>query len=248
MTHRNEAPLPRVLHQDADLLVIDKPPGLLAVPGRGGESVVDALRQAGVTEARAELLVVHRLDRDASGVMVLARTPEAHRALCDQFEHRAVDKVYLAVVRGALSGDGRIDLALRPNASNTRVDIAATDDCGKPSVTLWRAVEALSGHTLVECRPLTGRLHQIRAHLAAIGHPLAVDPLYGGADAVFLSDFKRGYKASGRRTEKPLIDRLTLHAWKLTFAHPTRGEPLTMEAPLPDDLRRVIRQLGKYGP
>ena len=112
-------------------------------------------------------------------------------------------------------------------------------------MTRYRILERLPGNTLLECRPLTGRQHQIRVHLAAIGHPLTVDPQYGGGESVLLSRYKSDYRPSSRRPERPLIERLTLHAARITFEHPHRGQPVTYESPIPRDLQATLRQLGR---
>ena len=108
-------------------------------------------------------------------------------------------------------------------------------------------MQRLVGNTWLECRPQTGRTHQIRAHLAAIGHPLSVDPLYGGGQAVLLSHYKPGYQPNRRREERPLVNRLTLHAARIRFEHPATRQPVSFESPLPKDLRATLRQLGRLG-
>lgn len=161
-----------------------------------------------------------------------------------QFADRSVAKVYLALVTGYVEADGEIDIPLAPDRRGQRV-IPARIGRAKEAITQYRIVQRLAGNTLLECRPLTGRLHQIRAHLAAIGHPLTVDPLYGGGQFVLLSRFKAGYRPSKRRDERPLIGRLTLHAARLTFTHPATSARVTVEAPLPKDLRATINQLAR---
>jgi 23S rRNA pseudouridine1911/1915/1917 synthase len=244
---RSRDPVPAVLLADPAFLVVDKPAGVLSVPARApGPVLADLLRAQGLVAADAELRPVHRLDRDASGVMVVARTLEAQQHLTEQFSGRQVEKVYLALVQGHVTGDGEVDLPLRVDKSETRSEVDPRD--GKPAVTRYHVVEHVTGHTLLECRPLTGRLHQIRVHLAAIGHPLAVDSLYGGRSAVLLSHFKPGYRPSGRREERPLIGRLTLHAVRITFEHPAGTGPVTGEAPLPKDFRATLNQLRRLSP
>ena len=165
-----------------------------------------------------ELLIVHRPDKDAGSVMVLARSIEAQRQLTQLWSKRNVEKVYLALVSGFVPADGEVALPLLVNRDRRRV--LPSPKHGKPAQTAYRILERLPGLTLLECRPLTGRLHQTRVHLAHIGHPLAIDPLYGRADGLFLSHFKSDYRPSRFRSERPLINRLTLHAQRLSFDHP----------------------------
>lgn len=231
-----------ILHDDAFILVVDKPPRIASIRGSGEPGLTDVLREQKLVDADAELRIVHRLDKEASGVIVFARSLAAQRMLTEQFVRRRVEKVYLALVRGRVAGDGAVALPLRADAARRRADVAPD---GKPSLTEYGVVEHVAGHTLLECRPRTGRLHQIRVHLAAIGHPLAVDPLYGGARAILLSEYKRDYRSSGRRAERPLIDRLTLHALRLTFDHPDGRGAVTFEAPPPRDFRAALNQLRR---
>ncbi len=228
---------------DEHLLVVDKPAGVVSVAARGELSVRDLLVSTGKLTAEEPLRIVHRLDRDASGVIVYARTVEAQRLLTEQFAGRQVEKVYLALVQGYVAADGEIDLPLLPDKSGTHTHVSPRR--GKPSLTQYRIVERVAGNTLLECRPLTGRLHQVRAHLAAIGHPLTVDPLYGGGSAVLLSFYKPDYRASTRHDERPLISRLTLHALRISFDHPAGCGRATFEAPLPKDFRATLNQLRR---
>ncbi len=224
---------------------MDKPPGVLSAPGRGGQPcAIDLLHGRPELAGRESLRIVHRLDQDASGVLLYARTLQAQRHLVRQFADRKVEKVYYALVTGCVTSDGQIGLSLVYDRRHQRVRPSAVGE-GKPSLTHYRVLQRLAGNTLVECRPLTGRLHQVRAHLAAIGHPLTVDPLYGGGQAVLLSNYKPDYRPPRRHPERPLISRLTLHAARIAFVHPTTGAYLTIESPLPKDFRATIRQLGR---
>ena len=199
------------VHEDADLLVLHKPSGLLCVPGRGPDKQ-DALS----TRAQARwpgALIVHRLDQATSGLVLMARHPEAQRLLSDAFATRHVDKRYHAIVRGrpaAADGWNLIDLPVGadwPNRPRQKVDHAH----GKPSQTLWRPLGYDAAHdtTRLKLQPLTGRTHQLRLHLAAIGHPILGDALY--ADAA-------------TQAQSP---RLLLHATSLAFAHPMHGGACT---------------------
>jgi RluA family pseudouridine synthase len=234
---------PAILYSDQALLVVDKPAGLLSAPGRSGDDVRTALRAAGLVGQGDPVRLVHRLDRETSGVLVFARTLAAQRSLTAQFHARSVEKTYLALASGYVAGDGEIDLPLQVDRGGGRVRVQPRR--GKPAVTRYRVLQRVAGNTLLECRPLTGRTHQIRAHLAAIGHPLAVDPLYGGAGAIFLSHYKQGYRPSARHDERPLIARLTLHALRIALDHPDSGERVSFEAPIPKDLRATLNQLAR---
>jgi tRNA pseudouridine32 synthase / 23S rRNA pseudouridine746 synthase len=202
----------RVIHADESLLVVDKPAGLLSVPGRG-EDRADCL----IARLRAvypDVLLVHRLDLDTSGVMVFARTKAAQGALGKQFEARSVKKVYQARLSGEMADrEGRVDLPLIvdwPNRPRQHVNL----DIGRPAQTDWRVVKVGNGETRVRLMPLTGRSHQLRVHMAELGHPILGDPLY----------------ASGAARAHP---RLMLHAESLRFRHPDTGVMLTFSAPCP---------------
>lgn len=232
-----------VLFQDDAMLAVDKPPRVSSIPGRGTDDLLRLIRASGIVGERDDLFVVHRLDRGASGVIVYARTPDSHRNLCDQWARRTVGKHYVALISGYLTGEGTIDAPLR--VDRERREVVVDRRKGKRSVTHYSVIEPVAGHTVVACKPVTGRLHQIRVHLKSIGHPLAVDALYGSGSGVMLSQFKRKYQPNRRDEERPLIDRLTLHAASLSLDHPTTGQRITIEAPLPKDLRVTIDQLRR---
>lgn len=241
--HGPRPPAPVVLHADQHILVVNKPAGVLSVHGRGTAPLLsELLIEAGLTPPDEPFRIVHRLDLGASGVIVFGRTLVAQQSLSRQFEGRAVEKVYLALARGFVTADGEIDAGIRANedSRNASIDLKR----GKPAKTVYRVIERLTGNTLLECRPETGRLHQIRVHLAHIGHPLAVDPLYGGSSALMLSSFKPDYKQSTRHEERPLIARLTLHAQRISFEHPAGGR-VSYEAELAKDFRATLAQLRR---
>lgn len=201
-----------IIWQDEFLIVVNKPCGLLAVPGRGAEKA-DCL----ITRAQGEFpdaLVVHRLDMDTSGLMVLARGEMMHRLLSRLFRERQVEKRYVAIVLGKLEiPEGTIDLPMGadwPNRPKQKID----HDAGKPSLTYYHLLNyaANSHSTRVALEPVTGRTHQLRVHMASLGHPIRGDALYGGANG---------------------SERLMLHAERLCFVHPSSGERLTLQSEAP---------------
>jgi RluA family pseudouridine synthase len=252
-----EAEIP-ILYEDADVLVLDKPAGLAVEPerwARGAASLAGALLalarergpEAGPLEER--LRAVHRLDKDTSGVLVVAKHLESERFLRAAFEHGRVEKTYHALVEGehplAEGAEEVIDLPLGPDEKRSgRVEVNPRD--GKPAQTRIAVLQRFRGFTWLRCRPVSGRTHQIRVHLAAVGFPLAVDPLYGRRGELALSEIKAGYKAKRGHVERPLIARLTLHAAAIRIPSPRDpGEFVEVEAPLPPDLARLLKQLGK---
>lgn len=252
---------PVLLYEDEHVLVLDKPADLLVEPDRwdegrpnllGGLHELSARReQAGHPPFRPRL--VHRLDKDTSGVIAVAKTVEAERALGEAFEHGAAHKRYLALVEGEhpLGADETetIDLPLGPDQRRSGLMCVRRD--GKSSQTRIRVRQRFRGFTLLECEPLTGRTHQIRVHLAAQGFALLVDPLYGRRKALLLSEIKAGYRRKPGQPETPLLARLSLHALALELglvgAAPGAA-PLRVEAPLPADFERALKQLAKWRP
>jgi len=202
-----------IVYLDERLIVLDKPSGLLAVPGLGPENR-DNLADR-VAQSYPRTLVVHRLDRDTSGLIVMARDAEAQRHLSQQFHDRGVEKKYIAVVYGNVAEDaGCIDRPLKRDFARPpryRIDAAH----GRAAVTEWRVIERLADRTRLELMPLTGRSHQLRVHLESLGHPILGDKLYAHPQAMAMAD------------------RLLLHAVELVIAHPTSGERIrwTSECP-----------------
>jgi 23S rRNA pseudouridine1911/1915/1917 synthase len=216
-----------VVYEDADLLVVDKPAGLVThpAPGHRGPTLAEALRgraAGGPDPERAG--IVHRLDRDTSGLLVVTKTEEAHAALSKALKARQVTREYLALVAGHVQAEsGTVDAPIGRDRSRRTV-VSTRSDRPREAVTHFEVIERLPATTLMRVRLETGRTHQIRAHLAAIGHPVCGDPQYGG-------------RASGRELG---LGRQFLHAGKLMFSHPRTGEPLVCESKPPVDLRRAL--------
>ena len=227
-----------VLYEDAHVLVLDKPAGLVVHPGAGNPegTLVNALLHrdpalAGLPRAGH----VHRLDKDTTGVMVVARTLEAHTALVAQLSAREVHRQYLAVVVGALVSGGTADAAIDRHPRD-RIRMAVRED-GRDAVTHFRLRERFHAHTLLECRLETGRTHQIRVHMAHLKHPIVGDPLYGGSLRL-----PRG-ATDGLVAALRGFRRQALHAETLEFLHPVTGEPVRTSAPVPEDLRQLLGAL-----
>lgn len=226
------------LHEDEDLLVLAKPPGVVVHPACGhqeGTLVHGLLHHCqNLSGINGELRpgIVHRLDKDTSGVMVVAKSDLAHHALVDQFKGREVKKIYQALVQGVPTGKaGRVDLPIGRHPVQ-RKKMAVRED-GREAVTNWRVVEEfILGFALLEIRLETGRTHQIRVHMASLGHPVAGDAVYGRRNSLFL---QLG------------IVRQCLHAHTLAFSHPRTGEFLEFTAPLWPDMLQTLLLLRQAG-
>jgi 23S rRNA-/tRNA-specific pseudouridylate synthase len=181
-------------------------------------------------------------DREGRGGML--RTLRQKLELSSGQELRVVHRIDRGTSGLVLIARHIIDQRIAKSGQAGRFRI---DPMGKRAITRWRVSQRFGQYCLLECRPVTGRTHQIRVHLQSIGLPLAVDPVYGGAEALYLSQFKPRYKPSSRKPESPLISRLTLHAYSLRFKHPATQEEMQVEAPLPADFARALKQLQKYG-
>jgi len=227
-----------VLYEDEQVIVIDKPAGLVVHPGAGnptGTLVNALLHRDPSLEALPRAGIVHRLDKDTSGVMVVARTLPAHTSLVSQLSERGVHRQYLAVVVGALVSGGTANAPIDRHPRD-RLRMAVRED-GKDAVTHFRLRERFRAHTLLECRLETGRTHQIRVHMQHLKHPIVGDPLYGGSLKLprgatpELVEALRGFR------------RQALHAETLEFAHPVSGEPVRCTAPVPEDMRALVATL-----
>jgi 23S rRNA pseudouridine1911/1915/1917 synthase len=226
-----------VVHEDADLLIVDKPAGLVVhpAPGHSGGTLVNALlardTEYGGIAGVQRPGIVHRLDRDTSGLLMVAKNDRAQASLMAQLKARGVKKTYLALVAGAVvATSGRIEAPIgRDPHHRTRMAVVPA---GRAAVTGYRVRERLSGWTLLELDLVTGRTHQIRVHLAAIGHPVAGDPLYG----------------TGRSRRGPEgLERLFLHSWRIELQSPSDGHVIRATAPLPVELESVLETLRNRG-
>ena len=237
-----------VLHADASCLVINKPPGLVVhpAPGHHNETLAHGLlyRYPELADAGPDITrpgIVHRIDKDTSGLLLIARTRAAHEYFTGQFKSRAIHKVYLAFVFGNPKDEsGRISLPISRHPVHRKKMAATTADQGRRAETLWQATERFDGITLMQFVIKTGRTHQIRVHSAAIGHQIVGDPTYG---------YKNPLKSFGLKPELvhlvSRIERQMLHARTLSFIHPETGQEMTIEAPLPHDMAVFHGELCK---
>lgn len=232
-----------VIYSDDSIVVLNKRSGILIAADRYNpdEPRLDLLAQ----EEFGKLYAVHRIDKDTSGLIVYARTAEAQRDLSMQFEGRKVHKTYHALVYGhPLWETLHVDLALQPDG-DARHRTVASKRYGKPSVTDFVNIGSCGPYSWIEAKPLTGRTHQIRVHLAENGLSIVCDPLYSGNQKpVRLSEIKRKWNGD-EFEERPLLSRLALHAYKIEFTHPVTHEPVTFTAPYPKDMEATRKQLAK---
>jgi 23S rRNA-/tRNA-specific pseudouridylate synthase len=259
------------LYEDTNILVISKPAEIPVHRGQGGFTRRDTLEDV-LERAYDKFYFVHRLDMETSGCLLIAKNEAARDALIRDFSQRKLDKEYLAVVSGAVNWD---EMVVRRPIKYVRAAVPADETTGfrpprwvrkgaapmpgqkkgvaledgsaegKASETHFKVIQRFRGFSLLHVTPKTGRTHQIRVHLLALGHPLAYDPLYGRGRAIRLDEINAhlGDRAAG---DEIVLSRLPLHAWKLSFTHPVTGARLAFEAPLPRDLKEFLKLLGKY--
>jgi len=233
---------PEIIFENASFIAINKPAGMLSIPDRKGE---EPSLKSWLREKYGNIFTVHRLDRETSGVIVFAKDEATHKFLSEAFEHRDVEKLYQGLVQGSLpESKGTLDFPIMEHP--TKLGTMVVNRRGKASVTDYEVVEDMGLYSLVQFRIHTGRTHQIRVHMQALGHPIVCDELYGDARPVLLSSIKRNFKLSkDQEQERPILSRLALHSHLLHFQD-ANGEFHTLEAPLPKDMRALIQQLKKW--
>jgi 23S rRNA pseudouridine1911/1915/1917 synthase len=235
-----EIPL-TIVFEDEHLLVVDKPAGLVVHPAAGNldGTLVNALlhhcagRLSGIGGV-ARPGIVHRIDKDTSGLLVVAKTDVAHEGLARQFAAHSIDRRYLAMVSGVpRASHGTVDAPLARSATNRKKIAIVEGKRGKRAVTHWKRIEVLKDAALVECRLETGRTHQVRVHMASLGHALLGDPVYG-----------RSGKSHGKLLKELGFHRQALHAAELGFTHPVTGRRLSFSSPMPADMQELFNALG----
>jgi 23S rRNA pseudouridine955/2504/2580 synthase/23S rRNA pseudouridine1911/1915/1917 synthase len=240
-----------VLVDDPAFSVVAKPSGVPTVPERflkDRRTIVDLVAEIWrrADPAAAEPVVCHRLDRDTSGCLVLAKDRETARTLMESFRQRTVSKTYLALVLGAPQPPaGEVEFLVAPDRFRPGA-MAIVPKKGKECRDAYETLETFRGLALVRVTPKTGRTHEVRLAMKHLGCPCAIDPLYGGREPILLSSFKRGYRVGRDGKETPLVERLTLHAATIEFPHPSGTGTVRAEAPLPRDLDVTLRQLRRH--
>ncbi|TAH27547.1 MAG: RNA pseudouridine synthase [Cytophagales bacterium] len=229
-----------IVFEDEDYICINKPPFIATLEDRNDPVNINKIAKEYHQEAHA----CHRLDKETSGILALAKSTEAYRNLAIQFEKRKVQKMYHAVVAGKHDYDGvsvYLPIETKPGATSVRINKQE----GKEAETIFFTEKAYKNHTLLRCYPLTGRMHQIRIHLACLKTPIVCDATYGGLP-VFLSQLKKRYNLpQDQEEELPIMKRVALHAVSLTFTN-MKGETITATAPYPKDFNVLIKQLEKH--
>ncbi|MBS1978341.1 MAG: RluA family pseudouridine synthase [Bacteroidetes bacterium] len=226
-----------IIKEDQDYILINKPPFISTLDDRNDPANILAMAR----EYEPEAQVCHRLDKETSGILVIARNAEAYRHLSMQFEHREVKKIYHAVSDGVHHYINEEVTAPILKLSDGTVRISGK---GKEATTFFTTMEVFARHTLFECRPLTGRMHQIRIHLTCLQAPITGDTLYGGKP-FFVSSVKRDFRVKKGTEEQPLIKRLALHAFSLEFEG-LHGGKVSVQAPYPKDFTALLRQLSSH--
>jgi len=246
-----------VLYEDEVLAVINKPPNMVVHPARGNwtSTLVNALafrfqNQLSTANGNYRLGIVHRLDRDTSGAILIAKDDKAHSKLSMQFEKRTVFKEYVALVVGELDRDSdyvEVSLKQHPHEREKQTVAAADDPEGKHACSYYEVMERFRGYTLVKVQPRTGRTHQIRVHLAHVGCPVLADRMYGRMAQFRKVDLVPGIPRDGD-TDMVYLNRQALHAYRLRFKHPVSETWLEIEAPLPADMRSALEALREFRP
>ncbi len=227
-----------IIFENEDFLAINKPAGIATLDDRADVVNILALAKGMLPEIQ----VCHRLDKDTSGVLVMAKNPESYRHLSLQFQNREVVKIYHAVAQGQTDFDNfKVEVPLIVKSKGL---VKWDTKLGKPSTTFFTTLENYKACSLLECKPVTGRRHQIRVHLKYAKHPIVSDTMYEG-EFIYLSQIKRKYKP-GRREETPMISRVALHAFSISFKS-LDGNLVQIEAPYPRDYTILLKQLEKYG-
>lgn len=232
----------KVIYEDDRIIALNKPAGMLTLPDRFDRNAKSLVR---ILESIYEnIFVVHRIDKDTSGLIIFAKDAYSHKFLNNQFMEHSLSKVYHAIIRGVFNYEElEVDIPIRANPAGHGGMIPSAR--GKYALTILRPLEKYRLASLVECNLITGRQHQIRVHTSTIGYPLLIDPIYSGVSEFYLSSIKKRFNLRKNEEEIPVMKRLTLHAAYMKFEHPD-GKEMKLEAEYPKDMDVLIKLLRKY--
>lgn len=231
-----------IIFENENFLAVNKPAGLLTIPDRHDEMLGSLYKT--LQQQYQKIFIVHRLDRETSGLILFAKDEATHKFLSQLFEQRNVEKYYLGIIQGQLQNKtGMIEAPIMEHPVKKGMMVVHAK--GKPSVTEYEVQEEYGIYSLIKFRIHTGRTHQIRAHMKHLGHPLACDEIYGDPKPILLSSFKKKFKLSRHEEEeRPILSRLALHSYQLKFKDQT-GKDFDLTAELPKDMRALLQQLKK---
>jgi 23S rRNA pseudouridine955/2504/2580 synthase/23S rRNA pseudouridine1911/1915/1917 synthase len=231
-----------IIFEDVRFVAVNKPAGMLTIPDRHDEAIISLYKL--LEQQYQKIYIVHRLDKETSGILVFAKDEATHKYLSGLFEKRIIEKIYMGIITGSLvNNNGVIDEPIAEHPAYK--GLMTINKNGKPSTTKYEVIEDFGIYSLVKFQIHTGRTHQIRVHMKHLGHPIACDELYGNPQPVLLSSFKRKYKLSLKEeNERPLLSRMALHSHQLKFTD-AAGKNHDLVAELPKDMRALIRQLSK---
>jgi RluA family pseudouridine synthase len=231
-----------IIFENDDFVAVNKSAGMLTIPDRHDEAQLSLYKI--LMQHYGKIFIVHRLDRDTSGLVLFAKHEASHKYLSQLFEKREIEKIYFGIVKGSFQDKtGSINEPIAEHPSHKGMMV--TNKKGKPSLTEYEVLEDYGIYSAVQFNIHSGRTHQIRVHMKFAGHPILSDPVYGDGQPVLLSSFKKKYKLSkNEEEERPLLNRMALHSYKLNFKD-ARGSRHNLETPVPKDLKALLQQLKK---
>lgn len=236
-----------IIYNDEDIIIVNKAAGVLVAADRWDEKAerLDKMLSEelfGKNSLENKLFAVHRIDKDTSGLIMYALHAKSHKVLNGQFQNRSIEKIYHAVILGS-PVQSEFVCSAKLKVDGDKIHRTVTDEKhGKDSHTEFKVLQKFGMFTLLQAKPISGRTHQIRVHLKHLGFPILCDPLYGSGDPVFLSNIKRSWHGN-KYEERPLLNRLALHAYALKFVHPIKGNIIEVTAEYPKDFRSLLNQL-----
>jgi 23S rRNA pseudouridine1911/1915/1917 synthase len=232
-----------IIFENDQFVAVNKPSGILTIPDRHDETIISLYKL--LEKKYKKIFIVHRLDKDTSGIILFAKDEATHKYLSTLFEQRSIQKFYLGIVRGSLQNKkGIINEPIMEHPVNKGMMVI--NKKGKASLTEYEVTEDYGLYSLIKFQIHSGRTHQIRVHMMHIGHPIVCDEIYGSGEPVLLSSFKKKYKLSQHdEEERPILNRVALHSYQLIFKDDS-GVPHDLKAELPKDMRALLQQLNKY--